>query len=49
MDKPGVAQKAPIGIDVVEGEQYNWCACGMSKNQPFCAGSHQGSVFLPFK
>jgi CDGSH-type Zn-finger protein len=26
---------------------YWWCACGRSKNQPFCDGSHQGSEFSP--
>ncbi|NBP90124.1 MAG: CDGSH iron-sulfur domain-containing protein, partial [Opitutae bacterium] len=24
-----------------------WCACGQSKNQPFCDGSHKGSAFAP--
>ena len=22
---------------------YWWCACGLSKSQPFCDGAHQGS------
>lgn len=26
---------------------YAWCACGRSKNQPFCDGSHQGTAFRP--
>jgi len=26
---------------------YSWCACGRSKNQPFCDGSHQGTAFRP--
>jgi len=42
-----VAQKAPYQIDVAEGETYYWCACGRSKNQPYCDGSHQGTGFEP--
>jgi CDGSH-type Zn-finger protein len=30
-----------------EGETYYWCACGLSKNQPFCDGSHKGTEFVP--
>jgi CDGSH-type Zn-finger protein len=26
---------------------YHWCACGGSKNQPFCDGSHKGTEFTP--
>lgn len=35
----------PIVIDVEKGKDYWWCACGMSKTQPFCDGSHKGSEF----
>jgi len=28
---------------------YYWCACGNSKNQPFCDGAHQGTEFSPVK
>lgn len=42
-----VAQKTPIPIDVEEGKDYWWCACGKSKNQPFCDGSHSGTDFTP--
>ena len=28
---------------------YLWCACGRSKNQPFCDGSHAGTGFQPLK
>jgi CDGSH-type Zn-finger protein len=42
MMKPVVAQKAPYSIDVKVGKKYAWCACGLSKNQPFCDGSHKG-------
>jgi len=26
---------------------YYWCACGRSRNQPFCDGSHPGTGFAP--
>ena len=35
-----VASKSPIGIEVEAGKTYYWCSCGLSKNQPFCDGSH---------
>ena len=46
MDKPKIAQKAPYVIDVEE-KTYAWCACGESKNQPFCDGSHVNTGFSP--
>ena len=42
-----IAQKAPYPVEVTEGKTYDWCACGRSKNQPFCDGSHQGTGFEP--
>ena len=30
-------------------KNYYWCSCGMSKNQPFCDSSHQGTDFKPLK
>ena len=47
MTNPTIAQKSPIAIDTVAGKTYYWCACGRSKNQPFCDGTHQGSEFNP--
>ncbi|MBZ0164724.1 MAG: CDGSH iron-sulfur domain-containing protein [Notoacmeibacter sp.] len=49
MSKGEVAAKAPVKVDVEEGKSYFWCACGKSKNQPFCDGSHKGSEFSPVK
>jgi CDGSH-type Zn-finger protein len=49
LDTPFIAGKAPVGADVEAGKTYFWCACGQSKNQPFCDGSHKGSVFSPMK
>ena len=45
--KAVVAQKAPVGVEVVDGKTYYWCTCGLSKNQPFCDGSHAGTDFRP--
>jgi CDGSH-type Zn-finger protein len=42
-----IAGREPIEVEVVEGESYWWCACGRSKNQPFCDGSHVGTGFEP--
>ena len=50
-DEVVIAQKAPYPVDVEAGKTYYWCACGRSKTQPFCDGSHQGTSFspLPYK
>ena len=47
MTEPVVAQKEPYGIEVKEGTEFWWCACGKSDNQPFCDGSHKGTGFSP--
>lgn len=47
MSEPVVAQKKPYGVDVEQGEDYWWCACGRSEKQPFCDGSHKGTDFKP--
>jgi CDGSH-type Zn-finger protein len=47
MAGPNIAQKGPFKVDVVAGKDYWWCACGRSKHQPFCDGSHKGSEFSP--
>jgi CDGSH-type Zn-finger protein len=49
MSEPVIAQKAPYPVNVEAGEDYWWCACGQSKNQPFCDGSHKGTTFTPMK
>jgi len=49
MTVPVVAQKAPFGVKVEAGKTYWWCACGRSKRQPFCDGSHKGSGIEPMQ
>ena len=43
MDKPIIATRYPFPLEVEKGQQYLWCACGRSANQPWCDGSHQGT------
>lgn len=47
MSQPDIPQKAPYAVDVEAGKKYFWCACGRSKSQPFCDGSHKGTDFTP--
>lgn len=47
MADPVVAQKSPYGFEVEAGKSYWWCACGLSKRQPFCDGSHKVTAFTP--
>ncbi|HID37864.1 MAG TPA: glutamate synthase [Ghiorsea sp.] len=47
MDKPVVADNKPAKVNLKKGETYHFCACGRSKNQPFCDGSHAGTSFKP--
>jgi CDGSH-type Zn-finger protein len=49
MSEPHIAQKAPYPVAVEAGKSYWWCACGLSKSQPFCDGSHKGSEFSPME
>ena len=46
MKKPVIAQKAPQKVTLEPGT-YFWCACGKSKKQPFCDGSHQDTGISP--
>ena len=44
---PVIARTSPYAVNVEAGKTYAWCACGLSKNQPFCDGSHQGTGLAP--
>jgi CDGSH iron-sulfur domain-containing protein 3 len=48
MNAPVVCQKSPFVLNLPPGT-YFWCACGRSKGQPFCDGSHKGTGFAPKK
>jgi CDGSH-type Zn-finger protein len=41
-----IGGRAPI-VMTLEPGTYWWCACGRSKMQPFCDGSHEGTGFEP--
>jgi hypothetical protein len=46
------ADDSPAGSIVVSVEAnkaYWWCACGLSKTQPFCDGSHKGTDVVPLR
>lgn len=47
MPQPVIAQRSPYAVEVVAGRTYLWCACGMSKRQPFCDNAHKGTAFVP--
>ena len=46
-EKPTIAAKKPIAVELEKGKDYYWCACGKSRSQPFCDGSHKGTSFVP--
>jgi glutamate synthase domain-containing protein 2 len=45
--KPIVANNKPAKVTLTTGDEYYFCACGRSSNQPFCDGSHAGTDFKP--
>lgn len=47
MTLPLVAAKTFAMVDLETGTEYWWCACGRSKSQPFCDGSHEGTGITP--
>ncbi len=50
MPTPVRAADTPYAVAVEAGKDYWWCACGQSKNQPLCDGSHKAEgVFTPLK
>lgn len=49
MPSPTIARLKPYLVEVKEGKSYFWCACGLSRKQPFCDGSHKTTGFEPLK
>ncbi|MDX2360348.1 MAG: sterol desaturase family protein [Crocinitomicaceae bacterium] len=38
-----------VTVELVKGKTYLWCQCGMSRTQPFCDGSHNGTMIKPIR
>lgn len=49
MSNPKIADKKPVKVELKKGEEHYWCACGLSKNQPYCDGSHRTTDITPKK
>jgi len=41
MGNPATPQKSPYKVIVEKDKIYFWCACGLSRKQPFCDGTHK--------
>lgn len=44
-----VAAKEPFVVVLEANKRYSWCACGRSKKQPFCDGSHRKTGLSPLR
>jgi len=44
-----IAGSKPCLVALEAGRAYSWCACGLSKTQPFCDGSHAGTGLKPLR
>jgi mannose-6-phosphate isomerase-like protein (cupin superfamily)/CDGSH-type Zn-finger protein len=49
LDLPVIARYKPYYYELEGGKSYLWCACGLSKNQPFCDNSHRGTNIRPVR
>ncbi len=47
--KTRTATNEPIWVELKKDEPYLWCQCGLSKNQPYCDGSHHGTKHTPVR
>jgi CDGSH-type Zn-finger protein len=48
MAEPLSPALGPNAVELAPGD-YWWCACGRSRSQPFCDGSHKLTEFKPLK
>ncbi|MBS0364848.1 MAG: CDGSH iron-sulfur domain-containing protein [Proteobacteria bacterium] len=46
-DTPVIASPKGFYVELKAGKRYQWCACGRSRRQPWCDGSHAGTGFEP--
>lgn len=47
MSNPIIADNKPVKVSLSKGQEYHFCTCGRSKNQPYCDGSHVDTSFTP--
>ena len=47
MKQPKIADRKPMAVELEKGEEKYFCACGESKGQPYCDGSHRTTSFTP--
>jgi CDGSH-type Zn-finger protein/mannose-6-phosphate isomerase-like protein (cupin superfamily) len=47
MSEAVMASRKPFLVELQAGRRYAWCACGRSRRQPFCDGSHAGTGIEP--
>ena len=47
MNQPIIFDNKPKPVSLTQEEEYYFCTCGQSQNQPFCDGSHAGTEFKP--
>ncbi len=43
-EKDSPADLGPHRVRLTGGRRYRWCACGLSKRQPYCDESHRGTA-----
>jgi CDGSH-type Zn-finger protein len=48
-DMPEFGGRKSAQMRVEAAKTYWWCACGRSKTQPFCDGSHKVTLFTPIE
>ena len=46
-DKKSTKSKEPVTVQLEKGKSYLYCNCGLSKDKPFCDGSHHGTKYSP--